>query len=245
MSKWKHSLHISKYESDPDYFDKYYGNKIIYLTFICCYNVMHEIGHVLCREYNYKFDKNLAHNDALNQFHEELLVNDFAAAYWHKFGQKEFLDKILMYVNKFIDKSEVQYGWDNLTKKLFKINYENYKIVYSSYASLSFLTKQLVFSRDDNYSKHYDNFQNFSIKESLYKNIDLNILLKEIGINNFCSFKDCNRLNYDYNINTPKEVISDVTKIFLGHGIQISPIEYYLENDKGCNYMCSEPIKDK
>jgi hypothetical protein len=197
---------------------------------------MHEIGHSLCREYSNKFS--IGCDSALNQFEEELLVNDFASAYWQKFAQQDFLKEIIELINIQIDKVD-HFSWDDTCKKLCKIQENNYKIFYRKYAHLSKLENRLMFSdvSDKENSDNYNNFQNFSIKESLNKDINLNKVLEEIGILDFYPFKDYNKLNYIYNIDTPKEVISDATKIFLQHNIIVPPITYCIEENKGCNHM--------
>jgi hypothetical protein len=236
--KCKHILQISDYKVDPNYFNQLFDDEKGYYEYICCFNILHEICHSLCREYNSEFKNE--DNNALNQVEEELLANDFAVAFWKLYGEKDFLERIFQLQNKRKlegERIELLKAYDESTRKIYTC--KDYKFFYRKYANLTFFNQLTFSSIPEEHSKFYNYFQNCSVVESFKKDLNLNNVLKAIGIVNHKPFDYGEKLIYDFNINTPKKLILDVSRIFKNHCIDTPVIQYCIVKDKICNCIKS------
>jgi hypothetical protein len=203
--------------------------------FVCCFNVLHEIGHSLCREYSSEYSN--GEDDALNQVEEELLVNDFSVAFWKLHGENEFLQSIFKMQNNRKMKARELLIFDE-TNSYKPIACLDYKTYFKKYAYLTPIGRQLTFSsRAEDHSKDYANFQSYSIVESFEKSVGLSNVLNRIGIADFKPFVNEEKLTYKYGINTPQKVIADVRRIFINHRIDIPTIKYCIRKDGIYNCM--------
>lgn len=154
------------------------------------FNVLHEVGHGLMF-YNT--------NNKFNDVKAELLVNDFAYAYWQYYGNQENLNLVEEIVN---------YAYDHIQ------NEEGRKMDYKEYAKKNW-NKKSFYTFDK-----YGYFQFSSVKETFKNQKKLEMVLKEMGIKN-AKLTDKKVLNYEtLNKKTVDKIINDAIDNIHGWGLK-------------------------
>lgn len=178
------------------------------------YNVVHELGHGLMI-YNDSVDIEIAD--------EEQLVNDFAVAYWKKYGEEDKLDVLEDIVN---------YAVVNVGD-----NYKN---------GVDYLELGRKNSNGKSFNNSFFNFEDYgwfqfsSVKHSLEEDKDLETVLKEMGIKNF-KLNEEKKLEYpEINEEVSTKIINDAVDNFREWGLKYkNPVQHF---KKDPNLNSSRPV---
>ena len=82
LKQYDYILKISSYESIKNTNEYSEVEADFYYKFVCCYNVLHEIAHVIYGENNKNYVGNNDKKLALKLLNEEVLANQFAAGFY-------------------------------------------------------------------------------------------------------------------------------------------------------------------
>lgn len=180
-----------------------FGNEDIartfHKTYFQWYNLIHELGHIFRRYHGIKVDWT---KEGAN---EEQAVNDFAMAYWKKFGQNDKLEFIIKYIEQMLKvmPSPIQEEVDFL-----------------AYWNEHFSALQS--------SEIYAFFQFTSVKRSYESNESFSEVLNRFGIKSIDAYDK--KLVYDDEYH-PQNIIDDCCKILNAMKIDTPLVEVVLLDD--------------
>ena len=215
----------AKYGSTDEYktfIDKTFGTNAEerFRVYFQWYNVVHELTHGLII-YNANINMN-THTQEYNKegYIEEQKVNDFAVAYWKKYGDPEKVQML---------KETVDYILSNMKDPT------DGKLTTQEYG------KQLWESDNpDSSFEAYGWFQFNSVKEAFEKNLTLEEAYKNLGLPKGANFDD-EKLTYDKVDETVcDKIISDTVNKFKKWGLNYPEIYHVYDDDPNNNY--SNPI---
>lgn len=170
------------------------------------YNVIHELGHGILM---YNSDIKLTNVE------EEQLVNDFAVAYWLYYGEKDKINEL---------SNIVEYAVNNI-----KSDAEN-GVTHKEFAEKNW--NKPSFNTFNNYGW----FQYSCVKESLNKRKTLDIVLKEMGIENI-KLPVPEVLEYPIiNEEVSTQIINDAANNFHKWGLKFPNAYQSFSNDPNANY---------
>lgn len=170
------------------------------------YNVLHELGHGILM---YNSDVKLSNVE------EEQLVNDFAVAYWLYYGEEDKINELSNIVEYAVNniKSDAE---DGVTHKDF---------AEKNWNKPSFNT-----------FNNYGWFQYSCVKESLNKRKTLDIVLKEMGIENI-NLPVLEILEYPIiNEKVSTQIVNDAVNNFHKWGLEFPDTYQSFSNDPNANY---------
>ena len=177
------------------------------------YNVIHELGHGV-----------LYYNDGVKPsfVDEEQLANDFAVAYWKRYGEEEKFEELYNIVSYAVEHVGTNYqnGVDYM--QLGREN-SNGRNVDNSF-----------FNFND-----YGWFQFSSVKHAIEADKDLETVLAEMGLKDF---KLTNPETFAYgeiNENVSTRVINDAVNNFRAWGFKYPDVVHHFDNDPNNNYSGS------
>ena len=183
------------------------------------YNVVHELSHGLI---TYNSNMNVLVRMALNQQDpqlEEIKVNNFAVAYWKKYGDPERI-KLL--------KETVDYLLSNMKDPT------DGKMTFEEYG------KQIMTSDSEPTFEEYGWFQFSCVKHALDSDLTLEEAYKGLGLVKEVTFDD-EVLNYTtINEEESDKVINDTVNKFKKWGLNYPSIYHKFDNDPNNNY--SRPL---
>ena len=170
------------------------------------YNVIHELGHGILM---YNSDVKLSNVD------EEQLVNDFAVAYWLYYGEEDKINELSNIVEYAVNniKSDAEQG-----------------VTYKEFAEKNW--NKPSFNTFNNYGW----FQYSCVKESLNKRKPLDIVLKEMGIENI-NLPTPELLDYPIiNEEVSTQIVSDAVNNFHKWGLKFPNTYQSFSDDPNANY---------
>lgn len=169
------------------------------------YNVIHELGHGMIK-YN--------GNVSISSAKEEQLVNDFAVAYWRRFGEEEKLELV---------GDIVYYATSNIEGLDKNENYMEYAEKHWDEPSFKSFNG-------------YGWFQFNSTKKSLEGNKSLEDVLKEMGVKNF-KIVDGNKLEYkEINEEVSTKILDDAVKKFNSWGLKYPKVTHVFSDNPNNNF---------
>lgn len=175
------------------------------------YNVIHELGHGVL-EYNSDIK--------LGNAEEEQLVNDFAVAYWMRYGESERLSLL---------KETVDYATTHIDGVDFS------KVDYIEYANKNW--NKWKFKSFNGYGL----FQFTSTKKAIENQKNLTQVLEEMGIKDF-KLEDKKYLEYpEINEEVSTEIINDAVENIRNWGLEFPDARQHFSNDPNKNF--SSPRK--
>ena len=200
-----------------EFIDKTFGTNAEerFRVYFQWYNVVHELAHGLIT-----YNSNISYVDRLVKskqegYLEEQLVNDFAVAYWKKYGDS---DKVQMV------KDTVDYILSNMKDPT------DGKKTYLEYG------KEIMSSSKEPTFEEYGWFQFSCVKAAFEKNLTLEEAYKNLGLAKEVKFDD-EKLSYDKIDETVSDkVISDTVAKFKKWGLNIGEIYHAFDNDPNNNY---------
>ncbi len=200
-----------------EFIDKTFGTNAEerFRVYFQWYNVVHELAHGLIT-----YNSNISYVDRLVKskqegYLEEQLVNDFAVAYWKKYGDSDKLQMV---------KDTVDYILSNMKDPT------DGKKTYLEYG------KEIMSSSKEPTFEEYGWFQFSCVKAAFEKNLTLEEAYKNLGLVKEVKFDD-EKLSYDKIDETVSDkVISDTVAKFKKWGLNIGEIYHAFDNDPNNNY---------
>lgn len=163
------------------------------------YNLIHEFAHIFRRYHGIKIDWT---KEGAN---EEQAVNDFAMAYWKKFGQKDKLEFIIKYIEQTL---KVMPNPIPIEADFLEFWNEHFSGIQSS--------------------ELYAFFQFTSVKRSYESNESFSDVLNSFGIKSIDAYHRNLTYAEEYH---PQNVIDDCCKILNDMGIDTPSVEVVLSDD--------------
>ncbi len=226
-----YNLEISQYNSNMSI------SESDYYKYVCCYNIIHELGHVLFRENSHQTQDVLSY-----RFEEECLVIQLAASYWREFGSDSFYDEINTIVKRQLLNSINYFGEAvgielkdmlevNETNKKYYTNWfrENAYVLYGRLAFDIVPENSNIRYRSYNLYQEYFNYMSLCENRSFFDIAEV-IIGKEIEKSIVYA-----KNKYSYNKETPNKVIHDFMNIMNCLNVELPDIQYESVRDRGHN----------
>lgn len=210
-------------EEYKQFIDKTFGTNAEerYRNYFQWYNVVHELTHGLI-----SYNSNMSISDRMMKNSqaphlEEIVVNDFAVAYWKKYGEPERIQML---------KETVDYILSNLPDPTEgKMTYEEYG-------------KKIMTGDSEPIFEEYGWFQFTCVKHALESDLTLEEAYKKLGLAKEVIFDD-EKLSYaSIDEEVSDKVINDTVSKFKKWGLNYSEIYHQFDNDPNNNF--SSPINE-
>ena len=182
----------------------------MYNIYFHWYNVVHEVGHAICT-YKITDEKIFYEQDFVKQ---EVMVNDFAVAYWLYYGEKEKLEKL---------KAILSNVFKNITNPAPNMHYIDYAI--ANWKNSDFWTYN-----------NYGWFQFNCVNNSLSNPKTLEEILSCMSEKDIIS-QPKQLLKYTVNTEMAAKIVQDAVIIINKWGIDLPPL-FHVYSDDPFKQMC-------
>ena len=176
----------------------------MYNIYFHWYNVMHEVGHAICT-YKITDEKVFYEQDFVKQ---EIIVNDFAVAYWSHYGEKEKLEKLKVIMSK---------AFENIINPAPNMNYIDYAV--SNWNNPDFWT-----------FNNYGFFQFSCVRNSLSNPKCLKEILTCMSGKSITP-QPKQLLEYTVDTGMSAKIVQDAVKIINKWGIDLPPLSHVYSDD--------------